>query len=162
VIVLGLNAYHGDVSAAIVADGRLVAAVEEERFRRIKHIAGFPNEAIQACLTMAGVSGRDVNHVAVSRNPRAHLWRKGAFALTHRPKSGLVRDRAENYQRVRQLPRRARLRDLPCHRSHGWTRRRLPGRPWPGHRSAPSRVSLPLRVRAASERASVPGLSYAR
>ena len=103
-IVLGLNAYHGDVSAAIVADGRLVAAVEEERFRRIKHIAGFPNEAIQACLKMAGVSGRDVNHVAVSRNPRAHLWRKGAFALTHRPKSGLVRDRAENYQRVRQLP----------------------------------------------------------
>jgi carbamoyltransferase len=104
VIVLGLNAYHGDVSAAIVADGRLVAAVEEERFRRIKHIAGFPTEAIQACLKMAGLTGRDVDHVAVSRNPRAHLWRKAAFALTHRPKSGLVKDRAENYQRVRQLP----------------------------------------------------------
>jgi carbamoyltransferase len=71
--VLGLNAYHGDVSAAIVADGRLVAAVEEERFRRIKHIAGFPTEAIQACLKMAGLTGRDVDHVAVSRNPRAHL-----------------------------------------------------------------------------------------
>jgi carbamoyltransferase len=102
--ILGINAYHGDVSAVLLRDGELVAAVEEERFRRIKHIAGFPASAIQACLEMAGIDGRQVHHVAVSRNPRAHLWRKAAFALTHRPKSGLVRDRASNYGRVRALP----------------------------------------------------------
>jgi carbamoyltransferase len=102
--ILGINAYHGDVSAVLVRDGLLVAAVEEERFRRIKHVAGFPNEAIRACLDMAGVDGRQIDHVAVSRNPRAHLWRKGVFALRHRPRSGLVRDRAANYSKVRTLP----------------------------------------------------------
>src|SRR6185369_5616895 len=79
--ILGINAYHGDVSAVLVRDGELVAAVEEERFRRIKHVAGFPTESIRACLTMAGMDPRDVHHVAVSRNPKAHLWRKGLFAV---------------------------------------------------------------------------------
>jgi carbamoyltransferase len=104
VIILGINAYHGDVSAALLRDGHLIAAVEEERFQRIKHVAGFPREAIRCCLRMAGVSGADVDHVAVSRNPRAHLWRKGLFALTHRPHMGLVRERAANYQKVQDLP----------------------------------------------------------
>ena len=45
-IILGINAYHGDVSAVILRDGTLVAAVEEERFRRVKHWAGFPHQAI--------------------------------------------------------------------------------------------------------------------
>ena len=44
-IIVGLNAYHGDVSAALVRDGQLIAAIEEERFRRIKHCAGFPHLA---------------------------------------------------------------------------------------------------------------------
>ena len=102
--ILGINAYHGDVSAVLLRDGVLVAAVEEERFRRVKHIAGFPTCAIRGCLEMAGVSGRDIHHVAVSRNPRAHLWRKAAFAVRHRPKGELVRDRGANYNRVRGLP----------------------------------------------------------
>ena len=102
--ILGINAYHGDVSAVLLRDGVLVAAVEEERFRRIKHIAGFPACAIRGCLEMAGVSGRDIHHVAVSRNPRAHLWRKAVFAVRHRPKGELVRDRGANYNRVRGLP----------------------------------------------------------
>jgi carbamoyltransferase len=102
--VLGINAYHGDVSAVLLQDGRLIAAVEEERFRRIKHVAGFPTEAIRACLKMAKVSGGDIDHVAVSRNPRAHLWRKALFALRHRPGAGLMRDRAANYHKVQGLP----------------------------------------------------------
>ena len=56
--VLGLNAYHGDVSAALLRDGQLVAAVEEERFRRIKHWAGFPSLAIRKCLDIAGIGGQ--------------------------------------------------------------------------------------------------------
>ena len=69
--VLGINAYHGDVSAALVRDGQLVAAVEEERFRRVKHWAGFPTLAIRSVLDIAGIGGADVRHVAVSRDPKS-------------------------------------------------------------------------------------------
>src|SRR5256885_375931 len=80
--VLGLNAYHGDVSAALVRDGKLIAAVEEERFRRIKHITGFPHRAIGACLEMGGITATNVDIFAVSRQPRAHLWRETAKIST--------------------------------------------------------------------------------
>ncbi len=102
--ILGINAYHGDVSAVLVRDGELVAAVEEERFRRIKHVAGFPRQAIRACLEMAGVGSGEIDHVAVSRNPQAHLLRKAWFAVRNRPDSGLLKDRASNYRRVRAIP----------------------------------------------------------
>jgi carbamoyltransferase len=103
VIVLGINAYHGDVSAALLRDGELIAAVEEERFRRVKHWAGFPGRAIRACLEMAEVSPGDVDHFAVSRNPRANLLRKAAFTLWRRPSLKLIRDRARNSGRVGSL-----------------------------------------------------------
>src|SRR5205823_4841025 len=102
-IILGINAYHGDVSAVLLRDGELVAAVEEERFRRIKHWAGFPRESIRACLEIAGVSAREVDHFAVSRNPRANLIRKTFFALRNRPGFELVRDRLKNRRRVLDL-----------------------------------------------------------
>ena len=101
--VLGINAYHGDVSAALLRDGQLVAAVEEERFRRIKHWAGFPTLAIQSVLEMAGISGRDVRHVAISRDPKANLLRKGLFTVKHRPDLRLVLDRVRNAGKVRDL-----------------------------------------------------------
>jgi len=102
-IVVGLNAYHGDVSAAILREGRLVAAVEEERFRRIKHYAGFPREALAECLRIAGVTPDEVGTFAVSRDPRAHLWRKALFLLRHRPR-GTVSDRARNVAKIGALP----------------------------------------------------------
>ncbi len=102
-IVLGLNAYHGDVSAVLVRDGQLVAAVEEERFRRIKHCAGFPRLAIAECLRIAGATPGDIDVFAVSRNPRAHLWRKALFVLRHRPKQTLG-DRARNVSKISSLP----------------------------------------------------------
>jgi carbamoyltransferase len=80
-VILGINAYHGDASAAIVVDGQLVAAVEEERFTRIKHCAGFPAHAIRGCLKIAGLAARDIDHVAVARDPRARIWRKAFYAL---------------------------------------------------------------------------------
>ncbi len=79
-IILGINAYHGDASAAIVVDGQLVAAVEEERFTRIKHTAGFPANAVRYCLEAAGVTIREVDHIAIPRNPRARLLRKLLYA----------------------------------------------------------------------------------
>src|SRR5437867_5142716 len=102
-IILGINAYHGDVSAVLLRDGELVAAVEEERFRRVKHWAGFPRESIRACLEIAGVSAREVDRFAVSRNPRANLMRKTLFALGNRPGLDLVRDRMKNRRRVLDL-----------------------------------------------------------
>jgi carbamoyltransferase len=99
-IILGINAYHGDVSAALLKDGVLLAAVEEERFRRVKHWAGFPDEAMRSCLAMAGVSANDVDAFAISRNPRANWLRKAMFVLRHRPRSAMVGDRARNLRRI--------------------------------------------------------------
>ncbi|HEY6804107.1 MAG TPA: carbamoyltransferase [Pyrinomonadaceae bacterium] len=81
-IILGINAYHGDAAAAIIRDGKLVAAVEEERFNRFKHCAGFPIESIKYCLNTASVSISDVDHIGVSRDPSAHLHKKVLFAAT--------------------------------------------------------------------------------
>lgn len=102
-IILGINAYHGDVSAVLLRDGQLIAALEEERFRRIKHCAGFPTEAIRRCLTIAGIRGADVDHVAISRDPKANLLRKGLYAVTKRPDLSLIADRVRNAQKVRGI-----------------------------------------------------------
>jgi len=88
--VLGLNAYHADAAACLVKDGDLVAAVEEERFRRIKHWGGFPSESIRYCLAEAGISLGDVAHVAVNSDNRANRWRKLAYVLTSGVRPGYV------------------------------------------------------------------------
>jgi carbamoyltransferase len=95
-VVLGLNAYHGDSAAGLVVDGRLVAAAEEERFRRIKHWAGFLTMAIEFCLDAAGVRLADVDCIAINRDPRAGLWRKAVYAALRRPDPAAVRDRIVN------------------------------------------------------------------
>jgi carbamoyltransferase len=94
--ILGINAYHGDSSACLLRDGELIAAAEEERFRRIKHWAGFPSEAIKYCLREAGISVADLDHVALNQDARANLWRKFAFSLRNRPGLGMVFDRIRN------------------------------------------------------------------
>jgi carbamoyltransferase len=94
--ILGINAYHGDSSACLIRDGRVVAAAEEERFRRIKHWAGFPAKAIRYCLAEAGIGLADVAHVAINQDGRANLWRKIGYALSRRPDLRLVLDRLRN------------------------------------------------------------------
>jgi carbamoyltransferase len=101
--ILGINAYHGDVSAVILKDGQLIAALEEERFRRIKHYAGFPTMAIQRCLEMAGISGSEVAHVAVSRDPKAYLFRKAFFAISRGQSLSSMRGRVHNLKKVRDV-----------------------------------------------------------
>ncbi len=93
-IILGINAYHGDASAAIISDGELIAAIEEERFNRVKHCAGFPAASIRYCLEAAGVSIEDVEHIGISRDPSAHLHKKILFAATRAAKSVSGFDRA--------------------------------------------------------------------
>jgi len=92
-IVLGLNAFHADSAAALLVDGRLVAAAEEERFRRVKHWAGFPSQAIDWCLRSAGVSLSDVGCVAVNTDPKAGRLARAAYAIRHLPSPAMVIDR---------------------------------------------------------------------
>ena len=101
--IIGINAYHGDVSAVLVRDGQLIAAVEEERFRRVKHWAGFPRDAIGACLAMGQIEAGDIDAFAVSRDVRANLSRKLLFAVRNRPAFGLLRDRVRNSRRVQDI-----------------------------------------------------------
>ncbi|MBW3022894.1 carbamoyltransferase, partial [Candidatus Woesearchaeota archaeon] len=84
-IILGLNAYHGDSSACILVDGKLIAAVEEERFTRIKHWAGLPVQSTNYCLQEAGVKLQDVDHIAINRDPKANFMKKALFAFAKRP-----------------------------------------------------------------------------
>lgn len=102
-LVLGINAYHGDSSAALLQDGRLVAAVEEERFTRIKHWAGFPGQSIKYCLHEAGVSIGDVDHVAVSFDPRANLTKKGLYSLRNIRNVNFILDRLKRQVKTTSL-----------------------------------------------------------
>jgi carbamoyltransferase len=103
-IILGVNAFHGDSSAALVMEGVLVAAAEEERFRRVKHWAGFPSQSIAYCLREAGLRLGDVDHVAVNLDGRAHRMRKVAYLLSHPPNMGLVFARLRNRRKRQQIP----------------------------------------------------------
>src|SRR5437773_10852569 len=94
--ILGINAFHGDSAACLLRDGEIVAAAEEERFRRIKHWAGFPSEAIRYCLREAGVGLGDVDVVALNQDARANLLRKLGYVMAHRPDLSLVVDRIRN------------------------------------------------------------------
>lgn len=103
-IILGLNAYHADSSAAIFRDGVLIAATEEERFRRIKHWAGFPSEAIQFCLREAGVTLKDVDYICIGRDPKAKFWNKVGYVLRNVfKKNTLLADRFTNSKKVASL-----------------------------------------------------------
>jgi carbamoyltransferase len=102
-IILGLNAFHGDSAAAVICNGKLVAAAEEERFRRVKHWAGFPSQSIAYCLREAGLALSDVQHVALNQDDRAHLFRKIAYLATHHADLGLIASRLKNRRARRNI-----------------------------------------------------------
>ena len=103
-VILGINAYHADSSAAIFVDGRMIAAIEEERFRRVKHWAGFPSMAIEFCLKEAGVSIEQVDHIAIGRDPKAKLFKKLLFILQNPVGSfDVVKERFANSKKVASL-----------------------------------------------------------
>jgi carbamoyltransferase len=103
-LILGLNAFHGDSAAAIVRDGVLIAAAEEERFRRLKHWAGFPTDAIRYCLREARAEIADVDHVTVNQDSSAHLFRKVAYFLRARPDLRAVLERLRTRRRRGNVP----------------------------------------------------------
>lgn len=103
-LILGINAYHGDSSACIVKDGVMIAAVEEERFRRIKHWAGFPSMAVDYCLKEAGAQLSDVNHIAINQDPKANFGRKILYTLKNRPSVGFILERLRNRNKRESIP----------------------------------------------------------
>lgn len=101
--ILGINAYHADASACIYHDDELIAATEEERFRRIKHWAGFPTEAIQFCLKEAGIDIQQVDYIAISRDPKANFGKKVFTALKNRLSIGNMINRAKNLKKAASI-----------------------------------------------------------
>jgi carbamoyltransferase len=95
-----------------VIDGQLLAAAEEERFRRIKHWAGFPSQAIAYCLGEARISLSDVDHIAINQDNRANLLRKFRYLISKRPSLRLIVDRFKN-RRARQSNRRLLAASFP-------------------------------------------------
>ncbi len=102
--ILGINSYHADSSAAIFKDGVMIAATEEERFRRVKHWAGFPSMAVEFCLKEAGITLSQLDHIAIGRDPYAKLGKKLLY-LAKNPGGGwrAVKDRMQNAKKVSSL-----------------------------------------------------------
>jgi len=88
--ILGLSFYYHDSAAALVQDGRLVAAAEEERFSRVKHDAGFPGLAVDFCLRLGGVTLADVDFVVFYEKPFVKFERMLITAMSTFPRSSAV------------------------------------------------------------------------
>ena len=115
-LIIGLNAYHGDSSACLVRDGVIVAAAEEERFRRIKHWAGFPSQAIAYCLAEAGVKLSEVDVVAVNSDPSASFLKKIEYTLRQRPDFRFIADRLRNQTKRQSIEAELAQQRFPGHR----------------------------------------------
>src|SRR2546423_6244525 len=94
--ILGLNAYRGDSAACLFLDGKLIAAAEEERFRRIKHWAGLPTNAINYVLQEGKLSLGEIEHIAINRKPGVNNLRRLGFVLTHWPHPKLIQQKIQN------------------------------------------------------------------
>ena len=129
--ILGINAFHGDSSACLLKDGKVLCATEEERFRRVKHWAGFPSEAIKFCLEDEGISIEQVDHITISRDPKANFFKKVLYSLKNSISFSTIWDRLTNAKKVSsvkgelskvfELPEseiKAEVHNIEHHRSH--------------------------------------------
>ncbi|TXC81395.1 carbamoyltransferase family protein [Luteibaculum oceani] len=129
--ILGINAFHGDSSAAIFKDGQLIAATEEERILRIKHWAGMPAQAIEFCLKEAGVTLREIDAICVSRDPSVNVNKKIKHLLKHGFQLSNLYDRIKNRSKVASFEKQladamdcpieaiqGKVQNIEHHRSH--------------------------------------------
>ena len=129
--ILGLNAFHGDSSACILKDGKVIVALEEERIRRIKHWAGFPTEAIRYCLKDAGISIKEIDFITISRDPSANVVKKIKHTLKNKVSIAAILDRYTNSKKVKSVKEmlaeefglsekdiKAEIHNIEHHRSH--------------------------------------------
>ena len=101
--ILGINAFHGDSSACIFKDGKLIAAIEEERLRRIKHWAGFPSESIKFCLDECNITVNDLDYVTISRDPSANFYNKIIHIIKNFVGFKILKNRLKNTKKVRSI-----------------------------------------------------------
>lgn len=129
--ILGLNAYHGDSSACIFENGTLIAAIEEERIRRIKHWAGFPSESVKFCLKECGIGIQDIDHITISRDPSANIYNKITHSIRNLVSFTTLKDRLANTKKVSSVKHelakifsiseaeiKAEVHNIEHHRSH--------------------------------------------
>ena len=103
-IIIGINAYHADASAAIFVNGKMIAAIEEERFTRIKHWAGFPKLSIEFCLKEARIGFKEVDFFAIGRDPKAKFIKKIWYLVKNPSGSiGVIKDRFKNSRKVSSI-----------------------------------------------------------
>ncbi len=101
--IIGLNVFHGDASACLFKDGKLLAAAEEERFTRIKHSAGFPKESIKFCLNEANISLNEINFIALNRNPKNRIFNKLYYFIRNQLKIKNFINRYKNFKKILSL-----------------------------------------------------------
>ncbi len=109
--ILGISCYFHDAAAALLVDGQLVAAAEEERFSRLKHDFGFPARAIQFCLERGRMSGADLDYVAFFEKPFVKFERILQTALATVPRSHAVFRKAMTAWMLDKLWVKSRIRD---------------------------------------------------
>ncbi len=102
-IILGLNVFHGDSSACIIKDGVLISAIEEERFTRIKHTAGFPVQAIKSCLSECKIKIDEIDYITLNRNPNLRILKKIIYAITRGLLVKKINDRYKNYKLIKNI-----------------------------------------------------------
>ena len=101
--VIGLNAFHGDSSACLFIDGIMVAAAEEERFRRVKHWAGFPSKSIQYCLESQNIELSEIDIVAINSDSKAARVKKIQYLLSGQASWALIREKLNVRQKRKSL-----------------------------------------------------------
>ena len=97
--ILGINAFHADSSAVLIKNGEVKAAIEEEKFTRIKHWSGFPKESINWCLEYAKINFCDISHIGINTNPKSTYLRKLRYVLSNKPNFKFYLDRFKNKDR---------------------------------------------------------------
>ena len=104
--ILGINSFHADSSAALLQDGKILFAAEEERFNRKKHWAGFPIKSIQHCLKENNINLNNIDHISINCSPRANFIRKVIYSLKNKPNPTFIA------QRIKNKSQRVNLKDL--------------------------------------------------
>jgi carbamoyltransferase len=103
-IIIGINTYHADSSACIIVDGKLIAAIEEERINRKKHYSGYPIESIKECLNIANKKDLEITDIAFNTKPSSNLFSKGIFFLKNFSyKKNLFSERIKKKINVKKL-----------------------------------------------------------
>ena len=115
--ILGISCYYHDAAAALLQDGILVAAAQEERFSRIKHDPSFPQHAINFCLERAGINASDLEYVVLHEKPMPKLERFLTSVLGYWPKaSSLFQDGAIGWMKQKLWIRAKVAEELGVHR----------------------------------------------